>query len=46
MRGINHYLKPLASVKRLGWDLERVLIDTPEKCVRNYGNAISGAISR
>lgn len=38
----HHYLKPLAKVKRTGWPLERVLIvdDTPEKCVRNYGNAV------
>jgi RNA polymerase II subunit A small phosphatase-like protein len=37
-----HYLKPLAKVKRAGWRLERVLIvdDTPAKCVRNYGNAV------
>lgn len=37
-----HYLKPLTKVKRVGWRLERVLIvdDTPEKCVKNYGNAI------
>lgn len=37
-----HYLKPLAKVRRFGWRLERVLIvdDTPEKCVKNYGNAI------
>lgn len=37
-----HYLKSLAKVKRMGWRLERMLIvdDTPEKCVRNYGNAI------
>jgi RNA polymerase II subunit A small phosphatase-like protein len=37
-----HYLKPLAKVKRAGWRLERVLIvdDTPAKCIRNYGNAI------
>ena len=37
-----HYLKPLEKVKRAGWRLERVLIvdDTPEKCIRNYGNAI------
>ena len=34
--------KPLAKVRRMGWQLERVLIvdDTPEKCVRNYGNAV------
>lgn len=38
----SHYLKPLAKVRRAGWPLERVLIvdDTPQKCVRNYGNAI------
>jgi len=37
-----NYLKPLSKVKRAGWPLERVLIvdDTPEKCLRNYGNAI------
>lgn len=37
-----HYLKPLAKLKRFGWPLERMLIvdDTPEKCARNYGNAI------
>lgn len=37
-----HYLKPLTKVRRVGWRLERVLIvdDTPEKCARNYGNAI------
>ena len=37
-----HYVKPLAKAKKLGWPLERILIvdDTPEKCVRNYGNAI------
>jgi len=37
-----HYLKPLSKVKRMGWPLERVLIvdDTPEKCARNYGNAV------
>lgn len=37
-----HYLKPLTKVRRAGWSLERVLIvdDTPEKCMRNYGNAI------
>lgn len=37
-----HYLKPLAKVRRAGWNLDRVLIvdDTPEKCIRNYGNAI------
>jgi RNA polymerase II subunit A small phosphatase-like protein len=38
----SHYLKPLSKVKRMGWRLERTLIvdDTPEKCVRNYGNAV------
>lgn len=37
-----HYLKRLSKVRRAGWPLERVLIvdDTPEKCVKNYGNAI------
>ncbi|TMJ17231.1 MAG: phosphoprotein phosphatase [Alphaproteobacteria bacterium] len=37
-----HYLTPLSKVRRAGWPLERVLIvdDTPEKCIRNYGNAI------
>lgn len=37
-----HYLKPLQKVRRLGWNLDRVLIidDTPEKCARNFGNAI------
>ena len=38
-----HFLKPLAKISRRGrWRLERILIvdDTPEKCVRNYGNAI------
>lgn len=36
------YIKDLSKVRRLGWPLERVLIvdDTPEKCIRNYGNAI------
>ena len=37
-----HYLKPLTKVRKAGWPLQRVLIvdDTPEKCLRNYGNAI------
>ena len=37
-----HYIKPLTKVGKAGWRLERVLIvdDTPEKCVRNFGNAI------
>ncbi|WP_294049786.1 NIF family HAD-type phosphatase [Sphingomonas sp.] len=37
-----HYLKPLTKVRKRGWPLERILIvdDTPEKCARNYGNAI------
>ena len=37
-----YYLKRLKKVKRLGWDLEKMLIvdDTPEKCLENYGNAI------
>jgi RNA polymerase II subunit A small phosphatase-like protein len=35
-------VKPLTKVRRAGWKLERVLIvdDTPEKCIRNYGNAV------
>jgi len=38
-----HYIKPLAKVKKAtGRSLENILIvdDTPQKCVRNYGNAI------
>lgn len=37
-----HYLKPLTKLKRFGWPLERIIVvdDTPEKCARNYGNAI------
>jgi len=38
-----HYLKPLTKIVRRGrWPLERILIvdDTPEKCARNYGNAV------
>lgn len=37
-----HYLKPLSKVRRMGWRLERVLIvdDTPEKCAKNFGNAV------
>ena len=37
-----HYIKPLTKVRKAGWRLERVLIvdDTPEKCVRNFGNAV------
>lgn len=40
--GHMNYLKPLHKVARKGWDLRRVLIvdDSPEKLVRNYGNAI------
>jgi RNA polymerase II subunit A small phosphatase-like protein len=36
------YLKDLKKVKRLGFDLDRVLIvdDTPAKLSRNYGNAV------
>lgn len=36
------YLKDLAKVKRLGFDLRRVLIieDEPKKVARHYGNAI------
>lgn len=38
----NYYVKDLQKVKRLGYDLRRVLIvdDTPQKCERNYGNAV------
>jgi carboxy-terminal domain RNA polymerase II polypeptide A small phosphatase len=37
-----NYVKPLSKVARRGWNLNRVLIvdDTPEKCERNYGNAV------
>lgn len=37
-----HYVKTLSKVAAKGWPIERVLIvdDTPEKSVRNYGNAI------
>ena len=37
-----YYLKQLKKVKKLGWDLEKMLIvdDSPEKCRKNYGNAI------
>lgn len=37
-----HYLKLLKKVTKLGFALERMLIvdDTPEKCIKNYGNAI------
>jgi len=40
--GHMNYLKPLHKVARMGWDLRRVLIvdDSPEKLIRNYGNAI------
>lgn len=36
------YVKPLKKVAARGWPLERMLIvdDTPEKCARNFGNAI------
>ncbi|MEM6413302.1 MAG: HAD family hydrolase [Pseudomonadota bacterium] len=36
------YIKPLEKVVRKGWSIEKILIvdDSPEKCVRNYGNAI------
>ncbi len=36
------FVKDLKKVKRLGYDLDRVLIvdDTPQKIHRNYGNAI------
>jgi RNA polymerase II subunit A small phosphatase-like protein len=37
-----YYVKDLKKVKRLGFNLDRVLIvdDTPQKSERNYGNAI------
>lgn len=37
-----YWVKDLKKVKRLGFDLDRVLIveDTPQKVERNYGNAI------
>lgn len=37
-----YYVKDLKKVKRLGFDLRRILIvdDTPQKAERNYGNAI------
>lgn len=36
------FVKDLKKIKRLGYDLKRVLIvdDTPQKAQRNYGNAI------
>lgn len=38
----NYFVKDLKKVRRRGFDLERVLIvdDTPQKCERNYGNAV------
>lgn len=38
----HYYVKDLKKVKRLGFDLGRVLVvdDTPQKLERNYGNAI------
>lgn len=37
-----YYVKDFKKLKRQGYDLNRVLIvdDTPQKCERNYGNAI------
>lgn len=37
-----YFVKDLKKVKRLGFDLARILIvdDTPKKVERNYGNAI------
>jgi len=37
-----YYLKRLQKVKKLGWSMEKMLIvdDSPEKCRKNYGNAI------
>lgn len=36
------YIKDLKKVKRLGYDLARILVidDSPEKLSRNYGNAV------
>ena len=38
----HYFVKDLRKVKRIGFDLARVLIvdDTPKKLERNYGNAI------
>lgn len=40
--GEYYFVKDLRKVKRLGFDLDRMLIvdDTPKKVERNYGNAI------
>lgn len=37
-----YFVKDLKKVKRLGFDLKRILVvdDTPQKAERNYGNAI------
>ncbi len=37
-----NFIKDLRKVKRLGFDLNRILIvdDTPSKVCRNFGNAI------
>jgi len=37
-----YYVKDLKKIKRLGYDLDRVVIveDTPQKVERNYGNAV------
>lgn len=37
-----HYVKDLKKVKKMGYDMSRILIvdDTPKKSNRNYGNAI------
>ncbi|MCA9087243.1 MAG: HAD family hydrolase [Planctomycetaceae bacterium] len=37
-----YYVKDLRKVERQGYDLQRILIvdDTPQKCERNYGNAV------
>jgi RNA polymerase II subunit A small phosphatase-like protein len=38
----DYFVKDLRKVKRLGYDLRRVLVvdDTPRKAERNYGNAV------
>jgi len=37
-----YYVKDLRKVERQGYDLNQILIadDTPQKCARNYGNAV------
>ncbi len=37
-----YYVKDLKKVERRGYDVQRILVvdDTPQKCERNYGNAV------